>query len=342
MHSSPDRKATLSADQMIRYIDQAIEAAKVQLVVFAGGEPLLLGDDLYKTLDHVRNRGLFSRVVSNAYWAATPARAKAVVARLRASGLHELNISIDDFHLPFIKAQWVKNAFDAARVADFHSVVIAHATTTTSKFDEAALDALLGERLPRIYDEMGMSGRVKPGGIKPFLAVSNTAVLELGRGEGLDVDNPVLDPDWDGRSRRLGGCPWAVRCPAVTPTGRLVACCGFELVGNPILDIGDLETTPMATLLDQADEDLLINMIAFDGPYRIMDYLKADDPGLPFREHYGTFCELCQDLVTKPEIQQAMVKAMPHRAAEILAKREALTNPKAPPVLFIRSAEPAE
>src|SRR5258708_26308015 len=114
MNSGPERKGRLSLKQIRHSIDQAADSTKVRLIIFAGGEPLLLGDDLYAALEHVRARGLKSRLITNAYWAVSPERAAEVVARLHACGLDELNLSIDDYHLPFIKPQRVKAAFDAA------------------------------------------------------------------------------------------------------------------------------------------------------------------------------------------------------------------------------------
>ena len=64
-------------------------------------------------------------------------------------------------------------------------------------------------------------------------------------------------------------------------------------------------------------------MIALEGPYAIMDRLKAQqNENLPFQSEYRTFCELCQDIVTKPELQRALVQLMPSRAPFILAYRE--------------------
>jgi len=324
MNSSPERRARLSAEQICTYIDQALEDTAIRFVIFAGGEPLLLGDDLLKSLEHVRQCGMRSRVITNGYWATSPETASRVVLKLRDAGLNELNISIDDFHLPYVNSTHVKLAFDAARVVDFDAVIVVHCSGPNTTFNDAELDALLGEQLPRMYNEAREAISFAPTTQKPFVAVSNSTLQAIGRGTALDVGESLPAEQWPEKAREIGGCPWAVRSPAVTPTGRLVACCGFEVSGNPILDIGDLSTTDLGSLLNDADQDLPINMIALEGPYAIMDQLMQANPDLPFRPHYRSFCELCQDIVTIPALRHAMLELMPERAPHVLVRRAAI------------------
>jgi hypothetical protein len=324
MNSSPHRQAKLSADQICRYVDEALDSTAIRLVIFAGGEPLLLGDDLYRSLEHVRACGLKSRVITNAYWAISPGTASLVLNKLYSSGLDELNISIDDFHLPFINPKRVKIAFDVARQLDFEAIILVHCSGPNTSFNDAELDALIGERLPRMFDEKREAIAFPRPLPRPFLAVSNATLQALGRGSELDVGESAAVEEWPEKARGIGGCPWAVRSPAISPSGHLVACCGFEVAGNPILDIGDLNSRPLADLLDQADNDLPLNVIALEGPYAIMDHLKVENPNLPFRPSYRSFCELCQDLVTVPELRDAFIRLLPSRAPAILARRQML------------------
>src|SRR5262245_23001378 len=114
MNSSPTRRGKLTADDICGYVDEAARSTAIQMVIFAGGEPLLLGKDLLRALRHVRGKGMRSRLITNAYWANTEATARKITGELCDAGLDELNISIDDYHLPYIDASNVKRAFDAA------------------------------------------------------------------------------------------------------------------------------------------------------------------------------------------------------------------------------------
>jgi len=326
MNSSPQRRRRLTAEQICRYVDQAVESTEIRLVIFSGGEPLLLGDELFQSLEHVRSRGLRSRLVTNAYWAMDAKKTAATVERLFSAGLNELNISIDDFHFPYIHPQKVKAAFAEARKYPFDAVILVHCSGPDTVFNARELDELVGEKLPRMFNERGDAVPLDRSGKKPFLAVSNSTLQGIGRGTGLQLAQLPGQEDWPQKARAIGGCPWAVRSPAVAPTGHLVACCGFEVSGNPILDIGDLETHSLSDLLDRADQDLPLNMIALEGPYELMDRMKEVQPDLPFRPYYRSFCELCQDMVTNPVLRETLVQIMPLRAPAILSRREGLSK----------------
>ena len=328
MNSSPTRRGKLTAEQICNYVDQAADGTRVEVVVFAGGEPMLLGEDLFRSLRHIRSRKLKSRVVTNAYWANSEKRALEIVTKLYEAGLDELNISIDDYHLPYIKAINVKRAFEAALKVDFQSLIIVHCKGVNTKFNDKELDELLGVELPRIYDEndqMYARKDIKKFPSKTFVAVGNSNLQFIGRSV-VELREEDVTPvrDWETRSRELGGCRWAVRSPAISPSGRLLSCCGFEVAGNEILDLGDLETESMTAILDRADNDLILNMIALEGPYNIMDFLKSKNPDLPFRKQYSSFCELCQHIVTDPRLRKSLYENMAARAPEVVIKREAV------------------
>jgi organic radical activating enzyme len=327
MNSSPTRRGKLTADEICDYVDQAAVSPGIQMVIFAGGEPLLLGRDLYRALRHVHESGMRSRLITNAYWANTEKTAESVVSKLRDAALDELNISIDDFHLPFIDAQNVKRAFYAALKRDFESVIIVHCSGPTTKFNDKELDELLGVRLPRMYDANQKRIEFDERGCgRPFVAVSNSAIQFIGRGAvQLRPEDLVYRDDLDSIAREHG-CPWAVRSPAISPSGHLLSCCGFEVAGNEVLDIGDLHHESLDRLLSRADNDLALNAIALNGPFRLMDSMKEQQPDLPFRNRYSSVCELCQHMVTDPTLRQSFLRSLPLLAPEILAKRAAIAR----------------
>ncbi len=115
MRSGPDRDDALRLREMVSAIKEAHEARPLRTVVFAGGEPTLLGDELLEAIAAVRRLGISTRLVTNAGWATSPDAARAVVGGLREAGLDELNFSADDFHLPFIPLPRVVAAWHAAK-----------------------------------------------------------------------------------------------------------------------------------------------------------------------------------------------------------------------------------
>jgi hypothetical protein len=336
MNSGPERSGELSGPQLVKLLGELLrEAKQVQVVVFAGGEPLLLGEALHDGIRTVRAHGVVSRVVTNGYWATSLDEARRVVRGLRAAGLDEINISTDDHHLPYISLQRVRWAYEAACEAGFLSVAIAHCGGPQSALTAERLEASLGEGgaidrrsqsagggdpdgsaggagvLPR-----GIDRRFAPDGFaiaprrtsgQTRLVLSNANLQRIGRGvESIEDDAlPEGVPDL----AEYGGCPSALRSPAISPSGHLLACCGFELEGNPVLDHGDLQADAPGELLDAADNDLVTNLIAILGPPRLKDLLVRRWPEeVRFGRDYRSYCEVCWDLVHDPQNRAALLR----------------------------------
>ena len=307
MSSGPDRTGELSGPDLVKILDELLaEAKQVQVVVFAGGEPLLLGDALLDGIRAVKAHGRIARVVTNGYWATSPEEASRVVARLRGAGLDELNVSTDDHHLPYISLQRVRWAYQAALGAGFLSVAIAHCGGPRSVLTPALLEAELGAVDRRFApDGTAHEQQWTPGQTKVVL--SNANLQRIGRG----VDR-IADEELPVGVRDLadhGGCPWAMRSAAISPSGHLLSCCGFELEGNPVLDYGDLRSQPAGALLDAVDDDLVTNLIAIVGPPKLKDLLVEHWPEeVKFERDYRSYCEVCWDLVHVPQNREALLR----------------------------------
>ena len=89
------------------------------LVVFSGGEPTLLGDDLFEGIAYAHERRLLTRVVTNGFWGKSPEAAAAFVDRLIGAGLSEINISVDDLHQKYVPLWRVRNAYLACYEREF-------------------------------------------------------------------------------------------------------------------------------------------------------------------------------------------------------------------------------
>ncbi len=326
MSSGPDRTEQLSGPDLVKILEELLaEARQIKVVVFAGGEPLLLGEVLHAGIRTVHARGLVTRVITNAYWATSPEEARRVVGELRAAGLDELNISADDHHLPFISLQRVRWAYEAALEAGFLSVAIAHCGGPRSVLTPELLEAELagGAPMDRRYDDGGGANvqRWTPG--RTRVVLSNAPLQRIGRGVAQLADDE-LPPATPGLAEQ-GGCPWALRSAAISPSGHLLSCCGFELEDNPVLDYGDLRETPAGELLDAVDDDLVTNLIAILGPPRLKELLVKHWPDeVRFERDYRSYCEVCWDLVHIPQNREALQRHQGVFVDTVVAVRDQL------------------
>ena len=332
MNSSPERDDTLSWEQLERSLTQALTQLKLGVVIFAGGEPMLLGKTLYRAIRLCKDHGVMTRIVTNAYWATSPRVALMKLKELREAGLDELNISTDDYHLPFIKLQQVKYAYEAGLTLDFSAVVLANCYGPESELHPERIQREFSptEKMQQRFDADGdaVTYRCQKG--EQLVVLSNAHLQRLGRGvaELKEEELPghgKADADLDALAETVGGCPYAIRSAAISAKGHLVSCCGFEVEDNAVLDYGSLDTEPLHALLDRADNDLLSNLIALFGPVKLMRLLQQNCPDeVSFPRTYRTYCEACYDLVTIPKNREALYRHSGQYAEMILKLRSLL------------------
>jgi hypothetical protein len=305
MNSSPQRRERLSLDTITLAIDELHAKSPLSVVIFAGGEPTLMGETLLDAIAHADALGILTRIVTNASWAISENKARAKVRELRQAGLGELNISADDYHLPFIPFANVVRAWHAAKGLGFSSVVIANCFGPESLVTPEFVMEGLGESLPMRFDDNGASGPLpSPAADGTVYMISNSYLQLLGRAHSrIGAESVIFPPTPD---TLAGGCPWTVRSAALSPRGKLVACCGIEAEGNAVLDFGLIESGGVQALVERADRDIIVSAIALLGPYYLQQFVRERRPDIAFRPRYATVCEICEDIVSRAEVVDAL------------------------------------
>lgn len=94
---SPWQQGTLSLPQIDEILKQAAAAGTVEWVYFEGGEPFLYYATLLQGVERAAAAGFKVGIVTNGYWALSPADARAWL-RPFAGRVQDLSISSDRFH----------------------------------------------------------------------------------------------------------------------------------------------------------------------------------------------------------------------------------------------------
>lgn len=304
---------SLSADQMIELVDEVYSWGKLELVVFTGGESLLLGKELYRTIAHVGELGLHSRVVSNAYWARSARGALTHLKRLKNSGLSELDVSCDDYHQEFIPIENVKNAFRAANDVGIQ-FVLSHRRAPGNAITVERLSKYLGAELrPPPWDSSDVS--------------LNNRIIS-GRNVPLGTNGGNSDPDcWDipeDDRYWMGPCDAVLSNVVIGPTYSVQMCCGMVRNTIPELHLGSLRDENLATILERGNRDLIANWLALEGPSAILDFVLERDPALDLPAHYVSRCHLCDTLFTHSKVREILQESASERVANVLLRRAAL------------------
>jgi len=128
--SSPSVRGRLTKNTIIARIREAKRVfSNLKLVVFSGGEALLLKNDLFASISYCTSEGLLTRVVSNGYWGKTPHTAVRTVEKLKKAGLHELNLSTGKDHQEWVPSSNVVNAAIATAEAEIPCLITIESDT---------------------------------------------------------------------------------------------------------------------------------------------------------------------------------------------------------------------
>ena len=328
MSSGPTRRATLSVSEMRSALDQLVDEYNIKLVVFAGGEPTLLKQNLLETIVYCNRLGLGTRLVTNASWAKNAVAAGKWIEAFRKAGLHELNISADDYHLPYIPFKHVANAFDAASGAGFVSVVIANCYHAQSIVTPTFIMEELQRNLPLRFGPDGNSLPLPPPSADGTMyMLSNAMVSKIGRGI-TSGSPPIQDVDTASFDR---GCPWAVRTAAISANNHFVACCGVEAAGNQVLDYGSLSEkgVTLKDLVHKARDDVLTNAIIELGPLFLKRFVQKFAPDVVLDTSEECMCQVCEQVTTNDQAVKFLRTQSLSLASLIFSRqrrREASTN----------------
>jgi MoaA/NifB/PqqE/SkfB family radical SAM enzyme len=323
VHSSPQRRGKLSLNTIVKVIDELHSIGTLQVVVFAGGEPTLMKETLLDSIAHCDMLGITTRVVTNASWATTDYAAKKMIRKLREAGLAELNLSADDFHLPYISFENIKRAWKASKGQGFVNVAIANCAGPNSQITPDYIRQEFEEHDIEVrFDDDGV--QTAPTAIRldgTTYMLSNGLLQRIGRAREHVHDEDLYFPRQADLDR---GCPWAIRAAALSPNGHLVACCGIEASGNEVLDFGDTAVYSALELARDANERPMINAISTIGPYRLLQLAKSLDRAntVQVRARYASVCEACEDLVRQPAALAVLERHQSRVAREISAKRK--------------------
>ena len=284
--SSPDIKGRLSREVIFERMGEAIASfPRLKIVVFTGGEALLLRDDLFDGIAYATNRNLLSRVISNGSWGSTDTGATRTADRFRAAGLTELNISTGLEHQEWVpKANVVRAAIATAR-ARIQTLITVEADTEASD----CLSALINDPdLARVRAE-GLQIQLRSNTWMPF--------HEKAEARASQGDPAILRK----------GCDQVFSSVVVTPHDNLSACCGLTLEHIPEMRLGKNSGANMRALYKSQEQDLLKYWISLDGPYNIIEQSMGNNSPAVLRDVVHP-CQACAILHKNPDVREAVAK----------------------------------
>lgn len=296
--SGPEQTQVLNLDEMIDVIDCLIQRSAVGIVVFTGGESTLLGDDLFEIIAYCSERGIPTRLVTNAAWAHDDISAEKMIRDLRDVGLTEINFSTDDFHCDWIPFENVERAWAASKGKGFGSVLIAVCENAKSKITSEFIVERMGETVSVVLGQRDFDANpIAPAEDGTRYCISRSSLARLGRGENLSQDYFPAYDQFD-KAGLYGACSSLFDPLTLNADGSLGVCCGALTQNNPILNLGKASNVLHDSEYDLDEfQRLVLRAIQTIGPaylYHIATESATDLAKLQARN----VCEICERLTT--------------------------------------------
>lgn len=288
--SGPERRNSLDE----RLLTAAIEEAK-QLgfgnVVFTGGEATLRWATLLGGLRLANRLGLRPRLVTNAHWARTPARARELMGIMVASGLDNINFSTGDEHARFVPLERVLFGAVAAVESrlDVHITIEYRSGRSISKTTVLSHPLLTGlTRAQRTMITVSES---------PWMPIDAMTRGCYAQDDTVDDRNVPFRP----------GCQSILRTYILEADGRIAACCGLGISGTPELYVGRAEGRGfLRRAVEEAEGDFLKIWIRAKGPENVLAWAARKDPSVMWQGMYAHNCHACRRIYSDHRVRRVI------------------------------------
>jgi MoaA/NifB/PqqE/SkfB family radical SAM enzyme len=300
--SSPHLSGRLDGATIRDRITEAKTAfPRLQLVVFSGGEPFLLKDDLVEAVAHCSTLGLRSRIVTNGSWAKRAARAEQTCERLREAGLTELNVSTGRDHQQWVDHGTVVNAARAAVAAGLRVLV----TIETDTENSSCLESFRSD--PRVIE------------------LSEHALFAFQANYWMPFHGDAPDRLQSADLSVLRkGCGQVFNNVVITPRDDVAACCGLTFEHIPEMHLGPCSDGGLAERYRSQADDFLKYWLKVDGPYSIIERLMGDEAPALLADVVHQ-CQACAVLHSSDAVGRALASRYEEFVPEVMTRHVVAT-----------------
>lgn len=246
-------------------IIRELAEAGVTGISFTAGEPFIYFDDLLELVKLCNELKMYTRVVTNSFWAKSPESATRNLTLLGQSGLCQLRMSYSRWHQQHIPRE---NILNAARACTNGGTDYFVSFVTDFTEDDDPYEQFLRDNSLKFFPEPVIySGRAKSFGRKAIFT--------------------------DYQENRCGMNAY------LAPDLTMYACCdaGSHFTATNFFRLGNLQQYSVAQLLTKSENCQLFNCIRAAGITAIASYVgfKARDI-VTYRK-----CELCEKIFNSPK-----------------------------------------
>ncbi len=287
---SESAQRKLAVSEVCRVIDQAAVLPNIgPRCHFSGGEATIYWHELIAMLAHSARRGFINTIATNGFWGISPQKARRKVGELFSVGVRSIELSADAIHHDFITARVLSNIIRAGKE---HGVDIVLRVCTTRR---SRLGDVLGALDPRDQRDIVL-------------------VADVSTGTGRATSGVVSQERWQLPGIPSGACADMLNL-VVTPNGTVYPCGnGSELCET--LSLGNVRGHGLAAIMGELRSNVLLRTLIHAGPGYFAELMADSELAHKLRPAYGSFCELCTQIFTDPEMTAFVWEHVQRRTRE--------------------------
>ena len=258
-----------------------VELAQVGVdgISFSAGEPFLYFDEISGLVQLCSQIGIYTRIVTNSFWAKTAEFSDHLVSELKKNGLSQLRLSYSRWHQKNVNRNNVLNAARSCRKFGLNYFI--SFVTDFSREDDRYEQFLRKHGLTYFPEPFIYAGRAQTFKRRRILTDYQANCCRM---------NPYLSPDLD-----------------------MYACCdaGGHFSATNFFYLGNLADHTLERLFAKSETDPLLNFIRTMGLTNIASF-----SGMKAREIITySKCDLCRKLFNCPDTLTKLRDQMPQLAA---------------------------
>ena len=247
-----------------------LAGAQIRGISFTAGEPLIYLDEITELVGLCQEYGIYTRVVTNSFWAKTPALADSYTVQLKENGLSQLRMSYSRWHQKNIARRNILNAAQSCKKNGLDYFI--SFVTDFSEQDDAFEQYLRDHSLIFFPEPVIYTGRAESFNRLPICTDYQANCCPM---------NPYLAPNLD-----------------------MYACCdaSSHFTNTNFFHLGNLKHSTIEQLLKKSETNRLYNHIRTKGITDIASFA-----GFQAREiiRYRK-CELCEKLFNSPDLLEML------------------------------------
>ncbi len=289
-----NKSEELQHNTVLASIANCSQIPTINKVSFTGGDPFVARRTLEAGIRQATSQGLFTSVVTSAFWAKTAKRADRIIQTLQAAGLKEIMLSYDDSHAEYLAESFIINAFNAAAEAGL-IIKVNVVREPNDTIDKAYLTNMLDP--DNRYHKQ--------------LKIFETAVNSTGRAKEDESTQTRQDRAASDQVYR-GPCNSVLRHISAQSDGNWVPCCGV-IKPPKALHKGEVASTSLASVVEQAHQDPILQWLAYEGPVAMLKQITANTSEPLEDADFDGICHACDRLFNEPEHQKLLAAALPDK-----------------------------